>query len=279
MDDIVAGFAKKANAAFKVSDGDYEQNGLIFCGRCHSPKQKRITLSGKSVVVACMCSCESDAYDLERAETKQKRRMEEIERMRTSGIRLGLQECTFDVDTGKNPKQMELAKRYVTMWESMKQKKVGLLFWGNTGNGKTFTAACVANALVDQGVPTMMTSFPRLMETAQGMYPEDRGNYFQSMNVYDLLVLDDLGVERQTEYGLETVYNVIDQRYVLGKPVIITTNLTLDELKAPKDMRLQRIYDRITAMCIPVKFSGESLREDAGKKMRDEAREILYGGA
>ena len=88
MDDIVAGIAKKANAAFKVSDGDYEQDGLIICGRCHSPKQKRITLSGKSVVVACMCSCESDAYDLERAETKQKRRMEEIERMRMSGIRL-----------------------------------------------------------------------------------------------------------------------------------------------------------------------------------------------
>jgi DNA replication protein DnaC len=205
--------------------------------------------------------------------------MEEIERMRMNGIRLGLQGCTFDEDTGKNPKQMEMAKRYVTMWESMKQKKVGLLFWGNTGNGKTFTAACVANALIDQGIPSMVTSFPKILEVAQGMYPEDRGNYFQSMNVYDLLVLDDLGVERQTEYGMEVVYNVIDQRYVLGKPVIITTNLTLDEIKAPKDMRLQRIYDRITAMCIPVKFSGESLREDQGKQMREEARGILYGGA
>jgi DNA replication protein DnaC len=68
-------------------------------------------------------------------------------------------------------------------------------------------------------------------------------------------------------------------REIIGKPVIITTNLTLDEIKAPKDMRLQRIYDRITAMCIPVKFSGESLREDQGKQMREEARGILYGGA
>lgn len=279
MDDVVAGIAKRANAAFEIKGGDFEKDGLIWCGRCGSPKQTRITLSGRKIVVACMCKCENDAYNLEIEETKRRRRMEEIERMRTTGIRLGLQDCRFDADTVKNAKQMELAKRYVNMWQSMKQKKVGLLFWGNTGNGKTFTAACIANALVDNGVPTMMTSFPKMLDALQGMRPEERSVYFNHLNAYELLVIDDLGVERKTEYAQEIVYSVIDQRYTLGKPLIITTNLSLDEMREPYDMSLQRIYDRVTAMCIPVNFPEESFRTEDGKRMRDEARSLLYGGA
>ena len=279
MDDIIAGIAKKADASFKIQDGDFERDGLIWCGRCGSPKQKRIMLSGKRTIVACMCNCEDAAYNLEIEETKQRRRMEEIERMRTNGIRIGLQDCKFEADTGKNAKQMEMARRYVSMWDKMKERKVGLLFWGNTGNGKTFTAACIANALIDQGVPTMMTSFPKMLQALQGMRPEDRSVYFNHLNAYELLVIDDLGVERQTEYAQEIVYTVIDQRYTLGKPVVITTNLTLDEMREPSEMSLQRIYDRVTAMCIPVNFPADSFRDEDGKRMRDEARALLYGGA
>lgn len=278
MDEVFLNIAQKAQANFRKSDGDYEKGGLVICGRCNSPRQKQIALGGRHFLVACMCSCESDAWDLEQEEIRKQRRMEAIERMRTTGIRLGLQGCTFDVDNGKNPKQLEMARRYVAEWDKMRSENIGLLFWGNTGNGKTFTAACVANELVNQGIPTLVTSFPKILENAQGMYPEDRMDYFRSFNVYDLLVIDDLGVERQTDYAMEVVYNVIDQRYVIGKPIIITTNLTLGEVKNPPNMRLQRIYDRITEMCIPVKFSGESMREEAGKKKIDEARRILYGG-
>ena len=50
-----------------------------------------------------------------------------------------------------------------------------------------------------------------------------------------LLILDDFGMERGTEYGLEQVYSVIDSRYRSGKPLIATTNLTLEELQHPQD--------------------------------------------
>ena len=58
-------------------------------------------------------------------------------------------------------------------------------------------------------------------------------------------------MERGTEYGLEQVFNVIDSRYRSGKPLIVTTNLTLDDLHNPEDTAHSRIYDRLLSMCVP----------------------------
>ena len=71
------------------------------------------------------------------------------------------------------------------------------------------------------------------------------------------MILDDFGMERGTEYGLEQIYAVIDGRYRSGKPLIATTNLTLQELKNPQDTAHARIYDRLLEMCVPVQFKGE----------------------
>lgn len=60
-----------------------------------------------------------------------------------------------------------------------------------------------------------------------------------------MLIIDDLGVERSSEYALEQVYNVVDSRYLSRLPFIVTTNLTLNELKKPLDLARARIYDRI----------------------------------
>ena len=76
-----------------------------------------------------------------------------------------------------------------------------------------------------------------------------------------MLILDDFGMERGTEYGLEQIYAVIDGRYRSGKPLIATTNLTLHELKNPQDTAHARIYDRLLEMCVPVQFKGESFRK------------------
>lgn len=277
MTEIINSIAQKAEANFILREGDYQQDGIVFCGKCRTAKQKRLVFWKKTVVVCCMCQCENEAYEREQEEERKQRRMDEIERMRSAGVRLSLRGCTFRADAGHNPKQIKLAKRYAAQWEKMRQENMGLLFWGNTGNGKTFTAACIANELISSGVPALITSFPKILENAQGMYSEDRLSYFRSFDVYDLLVIDDLGAERQSEFAMEIVYSVIDRRYIARKPIIITTNLTLDEIKKPKNMTLQRIYDRVSEMCIPVKFEGESLREGKAQEKIANARAILYG--
>ena len=275
LDNII----RTAQKGAEVDPDDYERDGLLYCHRCGTAKQHRIkTPSGKDRVVPCMCACQSARYDQDRKEEKKRREMEEIERLRSSGIRLALRGCTFDkADPGRNKTQLDLARRYAEHFGEMKDNNTGLLFFGPPGNGKTFTAACIANDLVSRGIPVLMTTFPDIIRLAQDMESDEKLNYFRSLNRYDLLVVDDLGVERKTDFGYETVFSVIDQRYIAGKPLIVTTNLTRQELDHPGDPRYSRVYDRILEMSVPVEFSGESIRPEKAKQKRDEMKQLLYG--
>ena len=180
---------------------------------------------------------------------------------------------TFEKDNGKNP-VMKVARDYVSKWSDFASKNAGLVLWGDVGTGKTFFAACIANALVEQNVSVKMTNFSTILND---LFAEsDKNKYLDRLSDHSLLIIDDLGIERGTEYALEQVYNVIDTRYKSGKPLIITTNLTLDELKAPTDIPHKRIYDRVLGMCVPVMFNGVNFRkEEAAAKM--EAAKKLFG--
>lgn len=180
---------------------------------------------------------------------------------------------TFDKDNGKNP-VMKVARDYVDKWSDALSGNTGLVLWGDVGTGKTFFAACIANALVEQNVSVKMTNFSTILND---LFTEsDKNKYLNRLNDHSLLIIDDLGIERGTEYALEQVYNVIDTRYKSGKPLIITTNLTLDELKYPTDIPHKRIYDRVLGMCVPVMFNGMNFRkEEAAAKM--EAAKKLFG--
>ena len=90
---------------------------------------------------------------------------------------------------------------------------------------------------------------------------EGRNEYISRLCRAPLLILDDFGMERGTEYGLEQVYNVIDSRYRSRRPLIVTTNLSLQDLQHPQDTAHARIYDRLLEMCAPIRFSGENFRK------------------
>ena len=170
-----------------------------------------------------------------------------------------LMEYTFENDYGSLP-QLASARRYVDTWKERKENNDGLLLWGDVGTGKTFYAACIANALIDQGVSVLMTNFAKILNKLSGMYADDKNTFVEGLMRYSLLIIDDLGIERNTEYALEQVYNIIDERYKARMPLIVTTNLSLKTLKNPEDTAHKRIYDRVLAMCIPVSFQGVNHR-------------------
>ena len=188
-------------------------------------------------------------------------------RSETFGAASALYHYRFDADNGLVP-QMEQARRYVAHWADMRREHLGLLFWGKPGNGKTFAAACIANALLETEASSTvkMTTFGTILSKLPGLSPQDRDWYLGSLCSCDLLILDDFGMERQTEYAREQVFHLIDSRYLSRRPLIVTTNLSLRELKNPADMAQQRIYDRILEMCIPVCFNGESLRQEKARE-------------
>jgi DNA replication protein DnaC len=270
------GIRRIAEIANPRNPGDYEKDGLLYCHKCNTPKQCRCVLPWKTFIAPCMCQCETEKYNQEKEEKAEAERLDAIKNLRVNGINdTSVRSMTFDVDDRRDAKKSDLARRYVSKWNQLYRENVGLLFYGNTGNGKTFTAACIANALIDMKVPVLMTSFSKIIKQITGMRAEDKIEYLSSINRYDLLILDDLGAERESQYALEIVYDVVDSRYKSGKPMIVTTNLTMAEMKNPISMDYQRIYDRILEMCMQIHFDGESRRKDKAKDKLAKARDIL----
>ena len=123
-------------------------------------------------------------------------------------------------------------------------------------------------------IPVVMTSFVKILQNIQGN-PDEEEKIMAGLNVAKLLIIDDLGAERSTDYALEKVYNIIDSRYLSGKPLILTTNMTLKEMQETQDIRYKRIYDRIFEMCFPVRFAGRSWREKVAAKRFDEMKNLM----
>lgn len=274
MSAILEAFGSLVDAAaqaIRAEDGDYVVDGLLYCHKCHTPKQCRINVLGEVQTPMCLCKCAADQLEAEEQERKQREAFDRAQRMRQAGFPdAEMRQWTFDHDDHGNEKISTAAKRYAEQFREFKKRHKGLLFYGTVGTGKSFAAACIVNALIDRGIPCLMTNFARLINTLNGMR-EGRQEYIDGLSRFDLLVIDDFAAERDTEYMQEIVMNIIDARYRSGLPLIITTNLTAEELKHPADISKQRIYSRLFEMCVPIEVAGSDRRKD---KLRDEYSEI-----
>ena len=105
----------------------------------------------------------------------------------------------------------------------------------------------------------------------------NRNEYIQELMQYPLLVLDDFGMERKTEFAVEQIFNLVDERYRSGKPLIVTTNLSISTLKNPQSLELARVYDRLLEMCVPVNFGTQGRRQAKAETKMQRAAEFLLG--
>lgn len=258
--DYIDDIEKKAAERIKAVEGDYYEDGLLMCGKCHTKKQTRVNILGKEKTPFCICKCEMERREREEAERKRMEFENTVKKLRRSGFpESDMENWTFDNADGSNDRIMTAAWNYVVNFKEFREKGKGLLLFGTVGCGKTYAAACIANALIDKGYPVLMTNFARIANTVSGMW-EGKQEYYDSLNRFPLLILDDLATERKTEYMQEIVFNVIDARYRAGLPLIVTTNLTSEELKHPSDISYQRTFSRLLEMCIPVKVEGKDKR-------------------
>ncbi len=147
--------------------------------------------------------------------------------------------------------------------EAFDKEGGNLLFYGETGLGKTFLSNCIAKALLDTGHTVLYQSAIHLFEEVcadvrmkKNLRPDSQDTY-RYLYDCDLLIIDDLGTEYTNSFVSSELYDILNTRMRAGKSTIISTNLNLQELT---DRYSDRITTRIFAEYKVFSFYGENIR-------------------
>lgn len=273
MEEAIENLIESISQRVPKADSEYiGEDGLLHCSKCHHKTETIIKhpFTGEDRKVRCICKCRTEMDDF-----KDRQKQEELERKkRICFAESNMFNWTFANDDSKNEKLSNAMKKYVENFPDFKKEGKGLLLYGTVGTGKTYFSACIANALIEEGYSVLMTNFARLTNSIQGTF-DGKNEFIDSLQRYTLLIIDDLGAERKSEYMQEIVFNIIDARYRSGLPFIITTNLTAEEIRKPQEVGYARIYDRILERCFPIAVMGESRRNKEGKDSFADIKEKL----
>ena len=262
------------------SEKEYIKDGHAYCKVCHERKDGDVMeFFGNKMILRVACKCDRE---IEQQKKRREKQME-IERLkRTCFNSMREWSYTFENYQGEENKSLMIAKNFVEDYEKMKKENIGLLFYGSVGSGKTYLACSIANSLIEQyQISVKIRNFAQIInELQKSSFDFDKNAYIESLVNTSVLILDDLGIERDTSYAKEQVYNIVNSRYLKQKPTIFTTNLSYDTIQNCKDsVEYQRIYSRIIEMCIPVMVVGEDFRKfiQRDKLTRNKDR-LLNGG-
>lgn len=280
--EMMKGVAERGIANQVRREKDYiGEDGMLICGVCGEPRQKMLFFANPTdeepnretpLKVSCFCRCDKEREAKEKRREQAKKDIDRIASLINASLMdERFREATFDrFEINRyNERNLKLCRRYADKFDLMIEKNQGLLLWGGVGTGKTFAAACIANELLKRQVPVMMTSFVKLLEMIQSGKEHD-AVILSKLNRAKLVIFDDLGAERGTEYALEKVYSIVDERYRKKLPSIYTTNLSVPEMEQESDVRYGRIYDRIFETCYPMQFTGQSWRrKEAGHRFAE----------
>lgn len=272
-DSMIRAVAAKAEQSAHHETEYMAADGLLRCRICGGPRQTIITPpfeGAKPRTVRCWCKCPTEYAKL--------RSMEQVDAMaRARSVCFkgmgNFQGWTFDKADARQQELMQAAREYADQFPQHMKDGRGLLFYGPVGTGKSVAAACIANKVIAQGYRPKMTNFSTMADEMWNA--ENKAAYVESICRYDLLILDDLGAERKGEYMLEMVYKIINARYAHGGPVIVTTNLTREELGSPADIGYQRVYSRILERCLAIQVAGRDRRMQAAAVNKNEMRQQL----
>ncbi|HSR95128.1 MAG TPA: ATP-binding protein [Solirubrobacterales bacterium] len=138
----------------------------------------------------------------------------------------------------------------------------GLWLFGDTGTGKTTLAMLISKAALEARRSVAIYSLPKLLARIRRTYDAEPGGdsylaFFERLTAVDLLHIDDLGAEKRSDWVLEQLYALINERYETERSVLITTNLPHDELE---EQIGQRTVSRLSQMCDEVPLFGDDRR-------------------
>ena len=277
IESIITDIANKAETV-QGADMYKGSDGLLYCSKCHTARQCLVPGFGRmpAKIQFCLCKCMAEDAHAERMQLKTDMTKFEIEKTRQlAKDDPAFRQHTFENDNGQHPELMRKAKKYAYDFDQHMKNASGLLLCGPKGTGKTYAAEAIANKVIDNGNQAVFTTFGIIAERAMEAGYEGRRDYFASLANCSLLIIDDVGMERETEYMMEIIQRVIDDRDRSLKPMIITTNFTADEINHPASSEWERIWSRIMRTCYPIRCDGNDMRAAAGMERNKEMKKYF----
>ena len=268
----------EANDDMRKAEGDYYKDGLLYCGKCNTPKEMNPpeeTIGFMNRKIPIPCKCMEARMDAENETRKRQQKRMRNEEWMSDLEELGavcVPYATFSQSDQRDEVLEFEARTYAKYFGQAQQDKNGLIFFGDIGCGKTFYAECIANELIDKGYMVMYSSVSMIADIPK----EHKASVMKAVEKCDLLILDDFGAERDTSFMAGQAYEIINARYRAGKkPLVITTNLTYESMASEKDKTYSRTYDRALEMCRRVTVNGSRRRGDIADEKSRKWRELL----
>jgi DNA replication protein DnaC len=232
-----------------------------YCNRLVARLQ--LVVLGINKTVQPYCRCEARAHDQGIQDSVELQHKREIEaRFSLSSLGERFSNATFDSFEARpgTEKALEYAKTYASTFPAYGAD--GLMIWGAHGNGKSHLAAAVAHKVQEKGYTLVFQTMPELLDRIRGTFrngknTETEKDIMTALQTCDLLVLDDIGAEKVSDWVQDVLFRIVDDRYRRKKPILYTTNLQPSELK---DKIGPRIFDRTMETTIPVQSTATSYR-------------------
>jgi DNA replication protein DnaC len=161
-----------------------------------------------------------------------------------------------------DPMVLRQVRDFITDLDRNLDRGRGFWFYGDVGTGKTSLAMLISSAAIEAGRSVAIYSVPQLLADIKATYEDGSGSsylqLFRRLSRVDLLHLDDLGAEKTTEWVLEQLYAIVNERWQEQRSMLVTTNL-MDRDRLREQIG-DRTVSRLSEMCATIPIMGSDLR-------------------
>lgn len=261
----------EVNMQCSLKEDEYiGEDGIIYCKNCHTRRRTDFVVFGKYMPI--MCKCKEEEYNKEQERMKQLEKQNIVDKLKRSSL-LGekYKEALFEnTETTHNEefkKIYDRCKKYCESSGLVLEKGIGIYLFGNKGTGKSRITACMANELMNKYYTVLYTNFSEISKQIRETFNrtvETESMFLDKLTNIDFLFIDDFGTEIVTRNGQdiwlqEKIFEVINKRYNNNKPIIFTSNYSLEQLIKERGIA-DKTVDRIMEICEIMKLDGVSYR-------------------